>query len=126
MEKFNKIRIISENEDIDIESGNELAIFYGRYDVENGCLTIVAYEDVTVVLPGKHYQEISITTINGDCSIELAGTCVDKIAFSSHYGDLDVTARCNNIEFKSINGELSQSSFNRSTIQSDISGKEIY
>lgn len=126
MKEFSKIKIITNNEDIYIEQGDKLAIFYGRYDVENDCLNIIAYDDVTIVLPDRHYKEISVITMNGDCSIKLPDTCIDKIIYYSHDGDLNVATKCDDIDFESTNGDLYRDNYVESIFPRSGSEKERY
>ena len=127
MYTFNKVIIESNTEDVKVSEGDSLIVIHGSYFFKNNELHIVATDDVEVILPVNHYEEINITTDSGDCVVEMEKTTVSKLVFSSDGGDLTNNSNCEEIMFDSYGGVYKGGKYNstRSSGRTTITPKPL-
>lgn len=111
MEKFNRIKIRSTNDDITVIDCMPPYISGGHYEVKNNCLIVTSDDEVEIHIPPGEYEEIEVETVNGDCLLNLTKTTVNCVVFASKNGDLIINGQCENVSFTSMNGEYIRTSF---------------
>ena len=105
MQTFNKIRVICNDADVDIVDDGSDTKLSGKCNIENDCLVVELRDDTVLSVAPGQYEDITIYSINGNCTIKLLNSTVNQIYYDSNCGDLTVEADCNNVTFKSDCGD---------------------
>ena len=111
MEPFNRILINTKDEDITIRDDVPPFVSGGHYKVKDKCLIVTPDDDMEIAIPNGEYEEIRIYSINGDILLNFHKICLNCVVFESINGDLSLSGNCQNVSFKSINGEYHRLSF---------------
>lgn len=102
MKSFNKIFIQCKAYDLVIIDGDKLKVTYASYCVKNNCLYVLPYDDTNITVPYGRYEDISILTTSGDCSIDLVKSSINQLTFDSDTGDLVIDAPVDELAFNSL------------------------
>ena len=105
MQTFNKIRVICNDADVDIVDDGSDTKLSGNFSVEKGCLNVEIWSDSVLSIPPGQYEDIIISSTNGDCVVKLLNSTVSHISFDSECGDLTVEANCDDVSFNSYCGD---------------------